>query len=244
MSVFGQKIADLALTQVDPKKEKNVYLKAGQGGKVTAGWLASYRARYGLAPYVGAEADIGKRAFDCSGLVTYCLKSLGLNMDYATHNPRQYQASEVKIDKAQIQPGDLCFRCTLGVATHIGICVGDNQVVEAKGRAYGVVKTTGATSWSCFRRVRKVAADMEVQPPKPVLTRDLYFKEPYMKGDDVAAMQRQLIAKGYRGKMSDSGIGEFGPNTDAAMRKFQTEYMRATSGVGICGQKTWAALFN
>jgi hypothetical protein len=77
----------------------------------------------------------------------------------------------------------------------------------------------------------------------PTLTRDLYLTRPYMKGDDVAAMQRQLIAKGYRGNMVDSGIGEFGPNTDKALRKFQTEYMHATKLVGICGAKTWAALF-
>lgn len=163
----GQQLAALALTRVDAKKDKIVYLKAGQGNTVTAAWLKSYRAKYGDAPYVGAEADIGKQAFDCSGLVTWCLKKLKANADNASHNPSQYQSMGIKITKDQIRPGDLCFKCTNSVAHHVGICVGNNQVVEAKGRKWGVIKSSGAASWDIFRRVKRLSFDEAPAPPDP-----------------------------------------------------------------------------
>ena len=54
--------------------------------------------------------------------------------------------SIASIDESKLMPGDLIFTCDSSCAngrhrgiTHVVIYVGNGQVVEAKGRAYGVV---------------------------------------------------------------------------------------------------------
>lgn len=61
-----------------------------------------------------------------------------------------------------------------------------------------------------------------------------------MGGKDVEAMQAILIAKGYScGKYGSDG--NFGENTQKAVRNFQTD--RKISSDGIVGKKTWSELF-
>lgn len=61
-----------------------------------------------------------------------------------------------------------------------------------------------------------------------------------MSGKDVEAMQAILIAKGYSCGTYGSD-GDFGENTEKAVRNFQTD--RKLSADGIVGEKTWAELF-
>ena len=61
-----------------------------------------------------------------------------------------------------------------------------------------------------------------------------------MGGKDVEAMQAILIAKGYSCGTYGSD-GDFGENTEKAVRNFQTD--RKISSDGIVGEKTWAELF-
>lgn len=58
--------------------------------------------------------------------------------------------------------------------------------------------------------------------------RTLYLSRPYMRGDDVLALQERLNALGFDGGRSD---GIFGPDTDAAVRSFQKEYGIAEDGM-------------
>lgn len=60
-------------------------------------------------------------------------------------------------------------------------------------------------------------------------------------GDEVKRVQTALIAKGY--SCGDSGVdGSFGPDTDAAVRKFQTD--RGMEIDGIVGPMTQTALYS
>jgi hypothetical protein len=52
-------------------------------------------------------------------------------------------------------------------ATHIGYMISDTELIEAKGRAYGVTKTTfRAKDWSCWG-IPKVFESEIVDPPEP-----------------------------------------------------------------------------
>lgn len=64
----------------------------------------------------------------------------------------------------------------------------------------------------------------------------IQLRQPMMRGDDVAALQRQLNALGFDAGRED---GIFGPATDRAIRRFQRDAGLATDGV--CGPGTIAA---
>jgi N-acetylmuramoyl-L-alanine amidase len=65
----------------------------------------------------------------------------------------------------------------------------------------------------------------------------LYLKQPFMRGDDVLALQARLNALGFDSGRED---GIFGPDTDRAVRSFQKEYGVAEDG--IFGPRSHAAL--
>ena len=65
----------------------------------------------------------------------------------------------------------------------------------------------------------------------------LYLRTPYLRGDDVADLQRRLGALGFDAGRID---GIFGPDGDRALRSFQRN--AGLSVDGICGSKTVLAL--
>jgi N-acetylmuramoyl-L-alanine amidase len=67
--------------------------------------------------------------------------------------------------------------------------------------------------------------------------RTLYLKRPFMRGDDVVALQQRLNALGFDAGRQD---GIFGPLAYAAVRAFQREYGIAEDG--MFGPRTNAAL--
>ena len=77
-------------------------------------------------------------------------------------------------------------------------------------------------------------------PTIPALTRTLRLTSPYMTGDDVLLLQQRLLALGYTEIGTADGI--LGPNTDAAVRIFQTRNRLAIDG--IVSQTTWNAIFS
>ena len=61
------------------------------------------------------------------------------------------------------------------------------------------------------------------------------------KGEQVKNLQILLIGKGY--SCGSSGAdGDFGTNTDKAVKKFQKD--NGLTADGICGKNTWAKLLN
>lgn len=87
------------------------------------------------------------RACDCSGTVIYILRKLSLIKPTADYRACDLQAMSEKVRLDKLKPADLVFNKTSG-ATHVGIYIGSNQVVEARGRAYGIVQRSIATgSW-------------------------------------------------------------------------------------------------
>lgn len=87
------------------------------------------------------------RACDCSGLVVYILRKLGLIKPTADYRARDLQAMCKKVRLDKLRPADLVFNKT-SEASHVGIYIGSNQVVEAQGRDAGIVKRSLASgSW-------------------------------------------------------------------------------------------------
>ncbi len=85
-------------------------------------------------PYRYGGADLN--GFDCSGLVFYIHRELGLNVPRTA--AEQYAASQ-PVNVRRLEPGDLLFFRTTKrhVVSHVGIYAGDGRFVHApqSGRA-------------------------------------------------------------------------------------------------------------
>lgn len=119
---------------------------------------------------------------------------------------------------------------------HIGIYVGNGQVIEARGYKYGVVRTSlSARPWKKAGRL-----------PDTMLTfaADGEEKLPLLKkgstGEYVERMQA-LITLWNLSALPEYGVdGEFGTETRKWVKKFQKAMGLETDG--IVGPLTWAAL--
>jgi peptidoglycan DL-endopeptidase CwlO len=84
----------------------------------------------------------GPGAFDCSGLVTYAYRAVGIS-----HLPRSSSAmygATTRISRADLRPGDLVFYHS--PVSHVAIYIGGGQVVEAPNSGSNVrVRADGLT---------------------------------------------------------------------------------------------------
>lgn len=108
------------------------------GGTIVSGHYTSYANIAVTAWKMKVEAGYGDvlRAFDCSGLVVFWLLQKKLIDHDKTANGLMGLCETV----SEPQAGFWVFRTSNGRATHIGYMVSDTELIEAKGRAYGVVK--------------------------------------------------------------------------------------------------------
>jgi cell wall-associated NlpC family hydrolase len=79
-------------------------------------------AQLGKMYQYGAE---GPNRFDCSGLTLMAWKQAGV---YLPHNAAQQYQRGTKINRSQLQPGDLVYYNGFG---HVGIFIGNNQIIHA-----------------------------------------------------------------------------------------------------------------
>jgi cell wall-associated NlpC family hydrolase len=112
----------------------------------------------------GNNAETG---FDCSGFVRAMYKqSIGLLLP---RKAEQQAAATQRIEKTDLQPGDLVFFNTMRRAfSHVGIYVGDGKFIHSpKPGAEVRVESMGVSYWqSRFDGARRVsAADSAALPP-------------------------------------------------------------------------------
>jgi len=77
----------------------------------------------------------GPDSYDCSGLTQYAYRSAGIELP---HSSRSQSEMGTPVDRANLQPGDLVF--FYQPVSHVGIYVGDGQMVDAGTEDTGVVQ--------------------------------------------------------------------------------------------------------
>jgi cell wall-associated NlpC family hydrolase len=98
-------------------------------------------------PYAWGAA--GPSSFDCSGLTSFAYSAAGVALPRTTG---AQAGAGVPVARASLQPGDLVFFYN---GSHVGIYVGNNQVVHAP-TAGDVVKVTNIDYMS-FSSARRIA---------------------------------------------------------------------------------------
>ena len=101
-------------------------------------------------------------AYDCSGLGMYWLQNVKKILTKDLNANAMMGLCEI-VEKPQ--KGYWVFRVTDGKVTHIGYMVSDNEVVHAKGRAYGVVREKFSKSY--WHKVG-IPSVMDFEEPEPV----------------------------------------------------------------------------
>ncbi|MBK5206711.1 MAG: C40 family peptidase [Polaromonas sp.] len=148
------------LTQIDHVRQR-VSNKASELVVNAMGFLG--------APYKwgGTTAESG---FDCSGFVRAMYEqSVGLLLP---RKAEQQAAATQRIEKTELQPGDLVFFNTMRRAfSHVGIYIGDGKFIHSPRAGSEVrVESMGLSYWQRrFDGARRVSAGQSAQPTQAVV---------------------------------------------------------------------------
>ena len=107
---------------------------------------------------------IGHVVTDCSGLVYWAMKQFGVEVaHHATYLYTDYCRNKGKLvngeptDGHKLLPGSLVFKKgSKDKIHHVGVYIGNDQVIEAKGAQYGVVESYVADGWDYWGELKAV----------------------------------------------------------------------------------------
>lgn len=182
---------------------------------------------------------IGKTVYDCSGLIKAICEKYGLKLPHGSNSQyNQYMARKGLLKKGfkengeELRPGTLVFMydAKKNNRDHVGVYVGNKEVVEAKGGQWGVVKSL-VSRWDEWGEIKGVAYTEEEEKVANYPT--------LRKGDkgDYVTMAQQMLAK-HGSELTVDGV--FGSGTQTAVRAFQKR--NGLDSDGVIGPKTWAVL--
>ena len=186
------------------------------------------------------SSQYGQKVHDCVGLIKGYLWC-----DDPDGSPKYVGAQDVAVEglykkcsrKGGITtmpdiPGACVFMANMG---HVGVYIGNGEVVEAMGHAYGVVKTKLAgRGWAYWGMPEWIDYWAE-EPSQSAALTDVPRKEDFTLGfrilregcvgNDVRALQLMLKVRGYQcgnyGANGDGADGEFGAATKKQLISYQ-----------------------
>ena len=173
------------------------------------------------------------RAFDCSGLVYWALHALGLQKSDVSS--RGLYALCTPLEKNDLRDGDLVFHHDGTRIVHVGVYVGNGQVIECKGRDDGVVLTKRSNKlyWNRFGRWKAFEHEEPDRNPDEsafIFTRQL---KKGCVGHDVVELKKLLISHGFsNGITTDTKSSErFGPSTKKRVKEYQKSVRLKVDGI-------------
>lgn len=93
--------------------------------------LVDAAGKYLGTPYVWGGETLEEGGLDCSGFVYRALNDAGYNIGRTT--AQGYRSYGTSVSKSDMQPGDLIFYGKNGNASHIGIYIGNGQIMHSSG---------------------------------------------------------------------------------------------------------------
>ena len=132
------------LSSTKPSKTNSTVSKGRQ--------VANYAKQFIGNPYKWGGESLTRGA-DCSGFTMKVYQHFGYHLPHSSISQRSYGKS---VSWSSKQVGDLiCYNAINGVG-HVGIYIGNNQVVHAGSTATGIhTSTANYRSVNCVRRIVK-----------------------------------------------------------------------------------------
>ena len=201
---------------------------------------AQYPSYYTASDF---PSQYGKRVHDCVGLIKGYLWSATptsppvYNPDEDVNVPMLYNRCTKRgsLSSMPDQPGVCVFMASMG---HVGVYVGDGWVIEARGHAYGVVRTKlSERGWALWGMPKYIEYDTpETTEPKKITVTGWQVSKG-MTAEPVKKLQILLNGLGYPCGPVD---GDFGEKTEAAVKSYQVH--NGLSNDGVAGPQTWGSL--
>ena len=170
---------------------------------------------------------IGKKVADCSGLFAWAFKQLGGSIYHGSNSIwNKYCTAQGTLTKGQaLRPGTALFQVdSSGDRYHIGLYIGNDTVIEAKGTQYGVV-TSKVSHWDEWGKLLGVDYSWdgeESAAPFAVLKNG-------STGEAIKTLQENLLRLGYA--LPKYGAdGKFGTETEKAIEAFQKAHGLTVDG--------------
>jgi hypothetical protein len=109
------------------------------------------------------------------------------------------------LEEKDLVSGDLMFVVKKGHAEHVGIYVGNNETIQARGTDYGLVRTTKEeySSWNAFGRLQLEIPNIE---EKEITTMEENLKKEVEKAIDNLAIMNITYSPEYRKKHMEDNI--------------------------------------
>ena len=130
------------------------YIFGGSGEEITTGSLNTLKGRFpdhaakGSYNIPSQYINSGYRAFDCSGLMQWSFRQVGINLGRTTYDQIN---NGFEVSTNSVKPGDLLFFRNLG---HVGMYVGNGQWIESPKPGTNVRITN--VPWNLIGRARRV----------------------------------------------------------------------------------------
>ena len=230
-------------------------------GQLADGALYAKKKKQYPAYYTAADfsSQYGQKVHDCVGLIKGYLWC-----DSPDGSPKYNAAQDVAVEglyrkcnrKGGITtmpdiPGVCVFMANMG---HVGVYIGNGEVVEAMGHAYGVVKTKlSGRGWAYWGKPDWISYDDAAEDgpsgtPATTKVTDFSLNFRILRegsvGEDVKALQLMLKARGYQcgnfGTNGDGADGEFGAATKKQLISYQS--VNGLEPDGEAGPDTMSAL--
>lgn len=234
-------------------------------GKSHEMWTAEKQAKYFAAYATDVDRGnsarnggkwIGHWVTDCSGLFSYAFSSLGGKMYHGSHTMfnswctnKGALKSGKREDGRELKPGTavFCYNSSTKRYSHVGLYIGDGEVIEAAGASQGVIKSKVTNTkwkyWGELKGVNYEEAGKETgthEIPTETTQEPVTVTYPTIRegarGEIVTQLQ-DLLAKAGSSLQID---GIFGRGTRSAVQAFQRKYGLEVDG--IVGPKTWKKL--
>ena len=254
----GQGLAEYAIAQLGRPYWWGCFGQRADGA-LYAQKKKQYPAYYTASDFPN---QYGQKVHDCVGLIKGYLWC-----DSADGYPKYNSAQDVAVEglyrkcirKGSITtlpetPGVCVFMANMG---HVGVYIGNGEVVEAMGHAYGVVKTKvagrgwaywGMPDWISYEDSGVVETPSAVSGGSSTqggaFTLSFRILREGCVGDDVRALQLILKARGYQcgnyGANGDGADGDFGASTKTKLISYQR--VNGLEPDGEAGPDTMSAL--